>query len=171
MPSTLSMFLFLLGSVVYGFAVGFAMHGAPAYIGEMSPASIRGFMVSAKEAMVVAGMVFGYGLGWALNTTVGGWKYLFLFSGCVSIVQYVGTLSLPDSARYLALQGKYKEAEASARFVSPELNEGDKKALSDIVQRFKEAEDQDVDSKSGINSYEDHPNTGICGKCVLYVYV
>jgi len=36
------------------------MHGAPAYLGEMSPAAIRGLLVSLKEAFIVIGMLFGF---------------------------------------------------------------------------------------------------------------
>ena len=51
--------LLLLGRLVYGAACGFAMHGAPAYIAEMSPASIRGTLVSLKEAAIVLGICLG----------------------------------------------------------------------------------------------------------------
>ena len=55
--------LLLLGRLVYGAACGFAMHGAPAYIAEMSPASIRGMLISLKEAAIVLGICLGYALG------------------------------------------------------------------------------------------------------------
>ena len=32
----------LVGRLIYGFGCGFAMHGAPAYIGEMAPSAVRG---------------------------------------------------------------------------------------------------------------------------------
>ena len=35
----------LLGRLVYGFGIGFAMNGAPAYIGEMAPSAIRGIFI------------------------------------------------------------------------------------------------------------------------------
>jgi MFS family permease len=47
------LYLLLFGRVVYGGGCGFAMYGAPAFIGEMSPPSIRGVLVSLKEAFVV----------------------------------------------------------------------------------------------------------------------
>ncbi len=36
----------LLGRIIFGTGVGFAMHGAPAYISEMSPPHLRGMLVS-----------------------------------------------------------------------------------------------------------------------------
>ncbi|CAN0036821.1 unnamed protein product, partial [Phaeothamnion confervicola] len=60
----------LLGRVIYGLGCGFAMHGAPAYIGEMAPSAVRGLLVSLKEAMIVVGMLLGYFMGWCLSSQV-----------------------------------------------------------------------------------------------------
>ena len=62
----------LFGRLIYGIACGFAMHGAPAYIGEMAPSAIRGLLVSLKEAFIVLGMVLGYTIGYSYSRTVGG---------------------------------------------------------------------------------------------------
>ena len=56
------------------------MHGAPAYISEMAPTSIRGTLISLKEAFVVLGVVAGYTGGYILQETVGGWRYVNLFA-------------------------------------------------------------------------------------------
>lgn len=53
--STAGITVLLIGRVTYGFACGFAMHGAPAYIGEMAPYKIRGLLISLKEAFIVTG--------------------------------------------------------------------------------------------------------------------
>ena len=45
----------IFGRLVYGYACGFAMYGAPAYIGEMAPYQIRGILMSLKEAFIVLG--------------------------------------------------------------------------------------------------------------------
>jgi MFS family permease len=45
----------ITGRIIYGYACGFAMHGAPAYIGEMAPYEIRGLLISLKEAFIVTG--------------------------------------------------------------------------------------------------------------------
>ena len=111
--------LLLLGRVVYGAACGFAMHGAPAYIAEMSPASIRGTLVSLKEAAIVLGICLGYGVGYAYSEKDGGWRWAYGWTVPVSIVLFVGAQSLPPSARWLALRGKNVEAVASLAFVYP----------------------------------------------------
>lgn len=111
--------LLLLGRLVYGAACGFAMHGAPAYIAEMSPASIRGMLISLKEAAIVLGICLGYGIGYAYSDTEGGWRWAFGWTVPVSVLLCIGAKSLPPSARWLALRGKQVEAVASLSFVYP----------------------------------------------------
>ena len=49
----------LCGRLLTGVGVGFIMHGAPTYMAEMSPTAIRGTLVSAKETVIVFGIVVG----------------------------------------------------------------------------------------------------------------
>ena len=90
----------LCGRLVYGFGCGFAMHGAPAYIGEMAPSAIRGLLVSLKEAFIVLGMVLGYAIGYSNSTKVGGWRYTYSSSIPFSIAMFMGMTYLPYSARW-----------------------------------------------------------------------
>ena len=53
----------LLGRLLYGAGVGFIMHGAPTYMAEMSPSHVRGAIVSAKETVIVFGVVVGMLMG------------------------------------------------------------------------------------------------------------
>lgn len=39
-------------SVTYGLGIGFGMHAAPAYIAETAPPSVRGLLISLKEAAI-----------------------------------------------------------------------------------------------------------------------
>ena len=94
--------LLLLGRLVYGAGCGFAMHGAPAYIAEMSPASIRGTLVSLKEAAIVLGICLGYGVGYAYSEVEGGWRWAYGWTMPASVLLLVGAQSLPPSARLLA---------------------------------------------------------------------
>ena len=53
----------IAGRLLYGAGVGFIMHGAPTYMAEMSPSNVRGALVSAKETVIVFGIVVGMLMG------------------------------------------------------------------------------------------------------------
>ncbi len=59
--------LLFVGRMIFGVGVGFIMHGAPAYMAEMCPPEIRGAVVSAKETVIVGGIVVGYATGNSLS--------------------------------------------------------------------------------------------------------
>ena len=105
------LFLLVLGRFVYGVGCGFVMHGAPSYIAEMSPAAIRGTLVSLKEAAIVVGICLGYGLGFALREAPGGWRYTYAASIPLALLLYWGAYALPPSARWLSLKGEAAVAE------------------------------------------------------------
>jgi len=107
--------------VLYGFGVGFAMHGAPSYIAETAPTSLRGSLVAGKEAMIVIGMLLGYSIGAACMYSAGEWRYVFLAEVPVGAMFGAGVYFLPPSPRWLALKGERASAEESLKFVMPQL--------------------------------------------------
>jgi len=110
-------FGFICGRFVYGLGIGLTMHGAPAYLGEMLPYTIRGTLLSLKEAFIVLGMLSGYIFGYALEKTLDGWAYAYVWSLVVSITMFVILQFLPYSYRWLVLHGRSDEALVSLRFV------------------------------------------------------
>lgn len=131
--AALGITVLLLGRTIYGYACGFVMHGAPAYIGEMAPPDIRGFLVSMKEVFIVLGMVLGYSVGYAYSTTSGGWATVYGLAAPMAVIMGIGMYFLPYSARWLALQGRINEAKASLRFVIPELPTVEIEAIRDLA--------------------------------------
>jgi len=119
--ATTGICVLVTGRLIYGFGCGFAMHGAPAYIGEMAPAPIRGMLVSLKEAFIVIGIVLGYSIGYSFSETRGGWRITYGISSVFAVVMFIGIWFLPPSCRWLALKGKTEEAIASLKFVHPRL--------------------------------------------------
>eukprot|EP00903_Cladosiphon_okamuranus_P012452 g11662.t1 len=113
----------MIGRVSYGIGCGFAMHGAPAYIGEMSPAAVRGVLVSMKEAMIVVGMLCGYSIGWYLEDTVAGWRYTYGVAAFPAVVMFSGMFLMPPSARWLVFSGQIESARKSLQFVTPGISE------------------------------------------------
>jgi len=117
----------LLGRWTYGIGCGFAMHGAPSYIGEMSPPAIRGALVSLKEGMIVFGMLLGYGMGFALLDTPGGWRYTYGVAMGPAVVMFLGVAALPSPPRWLLARGEHAAAREAAAFVYPgSPSEGDR---------------------------------------------
>eukprot|EP00904_Undaria_pinnatifida_P002460 jgi/Undpi1/12214/HiC_scaffold_5.g01890.m1 len=113
----------MIGRVFYGIGCGFAMHGAPAYIGEMSPSAVRGVLVSMKEAMIVVGMLLGYSLGWVLDDTAGGWRWTYGVASVPAVAMLVGMYGMPPSARWLVFSGRIDAARKSLQFVTPGISE------------------------------------------------
>jgi len=115
---TLGLVVLLAGRWTYGLACGFAMHGAPSYIGELAPPGVRGALVSLKEGMIVMGMLLGYLVGWALEHVRGGWRFTFGLSALPALAMLFGVgRLLPASPRWLCERGEFLEAKRALGFV------------------------------------------------------
>ena len=110
----------ILGRIIYGLGVGLSMHAAPTYLGEMSPASIRGLLISLKEAAIVTGILLGYIVGYAFSETSAGWAHVYATSMLGSTLMLGLSLHIPRSCRWLLLKGRDKEAMEAIRFVHPD---------------------------------------------------
>lgn len=133
--ATAGIAVLITGRVIYGFGCGFAMHGAPAYIGEMAPSSIRGMLVSLKEAFIVLGIVLGYSVGYANSKVEGGWRNTYVASSGFAVIMGVGMYYLPYSCRWLALKGRIEEAIVSLKFVSPDLPQSEVTAIEEMAEK------------------------------------
>lgn len=138
--ATRGLTMLIIGRLIYGYGCGFAMHGAPAYIGEMAPSAIRGLLVSLKEGFIVLGMVFGYTIGYIFSENVGGWRWTYAFATPVAIAMFFGMSYLPYSARWLALKGRISEARQSLQFVTPTISEQDMDAIRDAGDKAAESQ-------------------------------
>jgi hypothetical protein len=93
----------IVAKAVYGLGIGFAMHGAPVYIAETAPSSLRGTLISLKEAAIVFGILSGYFCASQYVGEDGGWRTMFLSSVPLALLTLVGAgFILPDSPRWLA---------------------------------------------------------------------
>merc|ERR1719230_834294 len=66
----------MFGLTLYGVGIGLAMHAAPLYIAEISPSSVRGALVSAKEAVIVLGIFLGFAAGAVFMGMDAGWRWM-----------------------------------------------------------------------------------------------
>lgn len=134
--STVAITLLILGRFIYGCGIGFSMHGAPTYIAEMSPSSIRGTLISLKEAAIVLGILCGYALGYALGKIVGGWMYQYAASIPIAAIIILLSLYIPESARWLVLKETDARDALSFVFVS---SDDVQNALDEMIQQHKDA--------------------------------
>eukprot|EP00238_Polyblepharides_amylifera_P009327 CAMPEP_0196594268 /NCGR_PEP_ID=MMETSP1081-20130531/77815_1 /TAXON_ID=36882 /ORGANISM="Pyramimonas amylifera, Strain CCMP720" /LENGTH=489 /DNA_ID=CAMNT_0041918479 /DNA_START=387 /DNA_END=1856 /DNA_ORIENTATION=+ len=111
-----SLELLVLGRLVYGAGIGFAMHGAPIYIAETAPASLRGTLISLKEGFIVGGILLGYLACSVLIGQEGGWRSIYSLSLVPAALLAGGMFYLPESPRWLLLSGaEPREAEIALR--------------------------------------------------------
>jgi sugar porter (SP) family MFS transporter len=112
-----------VGRILTGVGVGFVMHGAPAYLAEMCPPEIRGAVVSAKEAVIVSGIVVGYAVGNLVSpadpsmSSTSNWTLPYALAGLAAVPMFFLTYRIPRSMRWLLLHGLEEEAYEAMKFV------------------------------------------------------
>ena len=104
----------LAGRLSYGAGIGFAMHAAPIFIAETAPSGVRGTLISAKEALIVSGILAGYLWGAAFIGEAGGWRAMLGISGVPALAMVVGALTLTESPRWMLSRGDATSQEVAA---------------------------------------------------------
>lgn len=91
----------------------------------MSPPSIRGILISLKEAAIVLGILLGYLIGFLFSTVDGGWAYTFGLAVIFAAIMLGGSyFLLVESTRFLYLKGKAAQAKESMDWIlTPEASE------------------------------------------------
>lgn len=102
----------MAGRFVAGLGVGFALMIAPVYTAEVSPASTRGFLTSFPEVFINAGVLLGYISNYAFSKLPLqlGWRMMLGVGAVPSVFLAVGVLAMPESPRWLVMQGRLGDA-------------------------------------------------------------
>lgn len=95
-----------------GIGAGVLFYVAPIYIAEISPKSIRGGCTAAFAFMVYFGFSVMFMIGNILT-----WRTLAIVGIIPSLVQLLGIFFIPESPRWLAKVGLYKEVQASLQYL------------------------------------------------------
>lgn len=118
-------FMFLvLARMIGGFGVGAALIIAPMYIAEIAPAEMRGRMVSFNQLNIVIGisvafftnyliLVLGQSdLAWteSLRFADWGWRWMLGVETLPAVLYFFALLFVPESPRWLAMNGREDEA-------------------------------------------------------------
>ncbi|CAL9072742.1 putative polyol transporter 1 [Musa acuminata AAA Group] len=102
----------MAGRFVAGIGVGYALVIAPVYTAEIAPASSRGFLTSFPEVFINSGILLGYvsNYGFAHLRQSLGWRFMLGVGAIPSVFLAVGVLAMPESPRWLVMQGRLGEA-------------------------------------------------------------
>jgi len=108
---------FVLARILGGVGIGIASMASPMYIAEITPARIRGRMVSANQFAIISGMLVIYFVNYfiarrgdeAWNAATG-WRWMFASGAIPSVLFLVLLLWVPESPRWLVEQGLKERA-------------------------------------------------------------
>ncbi|MGD0775588.1 MAG: sugar porter family MFS transporter [Candidatus Solibacter sp.] len=102
---------FVAARVVAGVAIGIASMLAPLYIAEVSPAAIRGRLVSMNQLAIVLGVLVSYLVGWAMaGLGEDSWRWMFAVAALPSLLFFGALFFVPESPRWLVKEGRHEEA-------------------------------------------------------------
>ncbi|MGA2658163.1 MAG: MFS transporter, partial [Verrucomicrobiota bacterium] len=114
-PSNLTQFVTF--RIICGLAVGAASITSPMYIAEISPARIRGRMVSVNQFAIVTGMLLVYfanyfiaGLGDPAWNQTTGWRWMFASEAVPAVLLLAFLFFVPETPRFLLAQNRPQEA-------------------------------------------------------------
>jgi MFS transporter, SP family, xylose:H+ symportor len=117
---------FVVWRIFGGFAIGLASGISPMYIAEISPARLRGRLVSLNQMAIVLGILLAQVVNWLIARPVPpgasaheimlswngqwGWRWMFAVTAIPAVVFLLATLLVPESPRWLASRNREQEA-------------------------------------------------------------
>jgi SP family arabinose:H+ symporter-like MFS transporter len=112
---------FVVARVVGGLAVGGAILIAPVYIAEIAPADKRGSLVSLNQLMIVIGISASFFSNYfLLDTGEHNWRYMLGVQMVPAVLYFVLLWLVPESPRWLLLEGRDEAALQVLRQVAGE---------------------------------------------------
>ncbi len=118
--------VFAFWRIIGGVAIGMASNLSPLYIAEVSPAHLRGRLVSLNQLTIVIGILLADMVNWLIARPLPahatsamiaaswdgqvGWRWMFSAVALPSAVFLIGAVLIPESPRWLARQGRDQES-------------------------------------------------------------
>lgn len=119
---------FVAWRMLGGYAIGLASGISPMYIAEISPAHLRGRLVSLNQLAIVFGILLAQVVNWLIARPVPigstaheilvswngqwGWRWMFAVTAVPSLLFLAATFLVPESPRWLAANGRDRQAMA-----------------------------------------------------------
>lgn len=118
--------IFVAWRILGGCAIGLASGISPMYIAEISPAHLRGRLVSLNQLAIVFGILLAQVVNWMIARPVPAgataqeiaaswngvwaWRWMFAVTAVPSLLFLAATFLVPESPRWLAAKGREKRA-------------------------------------------------------------
>ena len=109
--------IFIIYRIIGGLGVGAASMSSPMYIAEISPAKIRGRMVSVNQFAIVSGFLVVYFVNYFIAlqgdqmwNQESGWRWMFGSEALPALLLLVLLFFVPESPRWLTKQNRSNEA-------------------------------------------------------------
>jgi sugar porter (SP) family MFS transporter len=103
--------MMMVGRIVMGVGVGGVSATVPTYLAEISPAQIRGRMLTLNQLLIVIGLLASYLVNLAFAGS-GNWRAMFWIGAIPGILLVLATFRLPESPAWLYAHGRVDEASA-----------------------------------------------------------
>lgn len=117
---------FIIWRIIGGTAIGLSSNVSPLYIAEISPAAIRGRLVSLNQFAIVVGILLAQVVNWRLARPVPsglsaamilhtwnvqyGWRWMFTAVALPAVIFTIASLFIPESPRWLLSRGRDMES-------------------------------------------------------------
>ncbi len=117
---------FIIWRILGGSAIGLSSNVSPLYIAEISPASIRGRLVSLNQFAIVIGILLAQVVNWRIARPVAagltatallhtwnvqlGWRWMFIAVAIPAVIFTVTSFFIPESPRWMLTRGRDADA-------------------------------------------------------------
>lgn len=128
-----SFIAFIVWRIAGGTAIGLSSNVSPLYIAEISPAAIRGRLVSLNQFAIVVGILLAQVVNWRIARPIAanlppsamvhswnvqyGWRWMFSAVAAPALIFTVASMLLPESPRWLLARQREGEARKTLRRV------------------------------------------------------
>src|SRR5579875_3846410 len=107
-----SLTLLVIFRFITGIGVGADLNLVSTYIGELSPAHLRGRISVLTFLIGIIGQAVTPLIALALIPGLhNGWRWLFIIGGIIAVIALIARFELPESPRWLVLHGHVDEAD------------------------------------------------------------